>query len=291
MIFKKTVLRADEPEKFSMTRNMREIEGGERGFRHHIHTEFEIALIKSGEGVYNIRGKNYAFSEGDIFIISGNEPHCITYMNPQAEFHLMNVQFEPRFIWSAENSGSDIGLLKVFFERNEIFENRLSADNPATPEIRTLLSEMESEAVGKRYHYELMIQMLLIKTLITLSRSYDYVTNDKPNFGISKQALNGIEHSMLFINENLDIDLTLDDVAKEAGMNRSYFCTVFKRLNGVSPWEYITVKRIEKATELIKTTDDAVLDIACRCGFNNTSNFNRAFKKVTGHVPKHYRRK
>lgn len=290
MIFKKTVIRADEPEKFSMTRSCREIEGGEREFRHHMHSEFEIALIKSGGGIYNIRGKEYKFSQGDIFIISGNEPHCITYMNTDAVFHLMNVQFEPRFIWSSENSGSDVSLLKIFFERNEIFENRLNAENPATEEIRRLLREMEDEAENERHRYALMIKILLIKTLIVLSRSYDYVTNETDRFDISRQALAGIDRSMVYINSNLETALTLDEISREAGMNRSYFCTVFKRLNGISPWEYITIKRVEKAVGLLKTTDETMLEIAGRCGFNNTSNFNRSFKRVTGHIPKHYRK-
>ena len=289
MIFQKTVLRADKPEKFSLTTSKKEIAGGSREFRLHRHAEFEIAMIKSGSGTYNIRGNEYGFSEGDIFIISSNELHCITYMCPDREFHLMNIQFEPRFIWSAENSWSDISLLKIFFERNEIFENRLSRENPATAEVRGLLLEMEREAQEKRQQYELMIRMLLIKALITISRSYDYTKNEKGAFDISEQALGGIEHSILFINRNLENSLTLDEVAREANMNRSYFCTVFKRLNGMSPWEYITIKRIEKAVDLLKTTDSTMIEIAGMCGFNNTSNFNRAFKKVTGRIPKHYR--
>ena len=156
--------------------------------------------------------------------------------------------------------------------------------------MRELLLEMEREAQEKRQQYELMIRMLLIKALITISRSYDYTKTEKSAFDISEQALGGIEHSILFINRNLENSLTLDEVAREANMNRSYFCTVFKRLNGMSPWEYITIKRIEKAVDLLKTTDSTMIEIAGMCGFNNTSNFNRAFKKVTGRIPKHYRK-
>ena len=159
-----------------------------------------------------------------------------------------------------------------------------------TREEEERVAKEKREAQEKRQQYELMIRMLLIKALITISRSYDYTKNEKGAFEISEQALGGIEHAILFINRNLENSLTLDEVAREANMNRSYFCTVFKRLNGMSPWEYITIKRIEKAVDLLKTTDSTMIEIAGMCGFNNTSNFNRAFKKVTGRIPKHYRK-
>lgn len=72
-------------------------------------------------------------------------------------------------------------------------------------------------------------------------------------------------------------------------MSRTYFCTVFKKLNGISPWDYITIKRIEKSIGLIKNEDMSMLEVACACGFNNSTNFNRSFKKVTGKTPGEYR--
>ena len=291
MLFKKTVLRAEGGNKILFFQSSDTIPGGKRDFRYHRHTEFEIALIKSGSGIYTIRGKEYKFSEGDIFIISSNELHCITRMNTDKTFHLMNIQFEPRFIWSADNTWFDSDFLKIFFERKEIFENKLSSLNPATKDIRQLLFEMEAEAKEHKEQSELVIKLLLIKLLVTIMRNYDYVKNSNIHFDFKEQSLQSIEKSIIYINENLENNLTLDELAKKANMNRTYFCTIFKKLNGISPWEYITIKRIEKAVGYIKDTDFTMMEIACMCGFNNTANFNRAFKKVTGKVPGDYRNK
>ena len=106
---------------------------------------------------------------------------------------------------------------------------------------------------------------------------------------MSEKSLQSLESAMNYINDNLETNFTLDMLAKGASMNRSYFCTIFKKMNGISPWDYITIKRIEKSVELLKTTDCTMLEIACKCGFNNTANFNRAFKKVTGRVPRSYK--
>ena len=56
-------------------------------------------------------------------------------------------------------------------------------------------------------------------------------------------------------------------------------------MNSVSVWEYIKIKRVEKAVGLLKTTDLTKLDIAERCGFSSSSNFYKAFKNVTGKTP------
>ena len=58
----------------------------------------------------------------------------------------------------------------------------------------------------------------------------------------------------------------------------------------MSPWDYITVRRIDLARKLLSDSDRNILDIAMMCGFNNTANFNRAFKKVTGKTPKEIRK-
>lgn len=288
MLFYKTVIRADNSNNIQLSRKCTTTVGGKRNLREHRHTEFEIGFLKSGSGCYTIKGKDYSFSAGDIFIISSNELHCITEMNCDEPLHLMNVQFEPRFIWSAENTWFDSNFLKIFFERNEIFENRLSRSNPATDAVRNILLEMETEAENQQPQYALMVKLLIIKMLVTIMRNYDYVKNSDSRFRFSEQSLHGLEHTMNYINNNLENGFTLDALAAEANMNRSYFCTIFKKLNGISPWDYITIKRIEKSIELLKTTDCTMLEIAMRCGFNNTANFNRAFKKVTGRVPGSY---
>ena len=86
------------------------------------------------------------------------------------------------------------------------------------------------------------------------------------------------------------MDITLDSLAEAAHMSRSYYSTIFKKLNGVSVWDYITNQRIDKAEQMLETTDIPVIEISENCGFNNISNFNRAFRKITGGTPRDYRK-
>jgi len=135
-----------------------------------------------------------------------------------------------------------------------------------------------------------MVKVELLKLLVIAIRGYDYVKSGS-SFSVRKQSLHNLEKAMNFIDENLTENISLDSLAKNANMSRTYFCTIFKRLNGISPWDYITIKRIEKAVEMLKTSDITMLELALMHGFNNTANFNRAFKKVTGKVPGDYKKK
>lgn len=97
--------------------------------------------------------------------------------------------------------------------------------------------------------------------------------------------------AMAYIDEQFCTAVSLSDIAA-AGLTPTYFSALFKQLNGTSLWEYITVKRVEKAASLISLPafDGTMLSVASLCGFNNTANFNKAFKKVTGMTPTDFRR-
>ena len=90
---------------------------------------------------------------------------------------------------------------------------------------------------------------------------------------------------MNYIEENLSSDIKLCDLAEFCGMNKTYFCSLFKKYNGISPFEYITIKRVEKAIFLLKNSSRTKFDIATECGFNSMSNFYKAFYSVTGKKP------
>ena len=74
-------------------------------------------------------------------------------------------------------------------------------------------------------------------------------------------------------------------------MSPNYFCSVFRKSAGVTPWDYITSARVELAMRLMEQSpDETLLNIAVRSGFNNTQNFNKMFAKHTGCTPSEYRR-
>ena len=149
--------------------------------------------------------------------------------------------------------------------------------------------EIEDEFIKKDAEYELVIKLKLLNIFVLLTRGYEYT--DNTDYNINEKSLLSVDRAITYINENLSNPLSLDDISHIAGMSRTYFSTIFKKLNGITLWDYITIKRVEKSVELLKSSNSNILDIALECGFNNTANFNKAFKKMTGRIPSDYTRK
>lgn len=261
-----------------------QVDPGRRTFREHHHTAFEIALFLSGNGTYTVRERAYSFQRDDIFLFSTNEVHCITEIESHEPLDIINIHFEPRFIWSEQGGLSNVGLLRVFFDRSPNFENKLPPKNPATAQIKAKILAIEKEFVEKKAEYENMIKILLYQLLIQIIREYDYVAATalkQPE----NEKLHSLNQAMEYIDANLGRDLSLEEIASHANYSKSYFSSQFKKYNGLSPWDYITIRRIEEAIELLKSSDLTKSEIAFRCGFNNTANFYKAFRKVTGKTP------
>lgn len=256
---------------------------GRRSFKEHHHTECELSMFKSGHGIYTVKGNAYEFKSGDIFLFGSNEIHCITEIYSDEPFDLINIHFEPKFLWN--NGGeSALVLLKLFFDRNENFTNRIDRLNPNTEKIRSIIMNMENEFQNKYAGYELEIRLCVYSILLIILRNYNYV-NVNDTALLSNRVLPQLSLAMDYIDANIDKLFSLDDIAKHAMLSKAYFSTLFKKYNGISVWEYITIKRVERAIELLRTTDMTKLNIAHQCGFNSSSNFYKAFRKITGKTP------
>ena len=121
---------------------------GTRPLENHHHTMLEVSLIKRGNGVYTVGNRTYDIREGDIFIFASDEAHCITEVSSE-DMLIMNIHFEPRFIWAPGNGMFDAKYLRVFLDRAPDFSNRLERDTDATREISELMLSMERSSSAR----------------------------------------------------------------------------------------------------------------------------------------------
>ncbi len=256
-------------------------------YRNHAHTELEVSLILAGDGIYKTSRGDIDIHAGDILLFSTNEFHCITDISTP-EMKILNLHIQPSFIWNIGNSYIGNGYLKIFFSPNDSFSNRLPRENPHNESIRGHMETICREFTDARPDYEAAVKAEIISMMILLRREYGMTDEGTQEF-LSAPDYTGIIRAMNYMDKNFTTDISLDEIADEANLSRSYFCTVFRRLNGLTPWDYINIRRINRALELLRTTDANILDIALECGYHNTANFNRIFRSVTGQTPKVYR--
>ena len=89
----------------------------------HHHTAFEITMVLCGSGIYSTKSTEFDFKDGDIFFFSTDEYHWVKTLSTDAEF--INIHFAPRFIWSDNFGISNKELIKIFFSKKRIYQNKI----------------------------------------------------------------------------------------------------------------------------------------------------------------------
>lgn len=258
-----------------------EVEQANRILREHRHINFEIAIVLEGRGVYHTSTGVHPMEAGDIFVFSGNEPHCITKIYPEG-LKLMNLHFNWQF-FSRCCMACD-RYPNLFFAHSKTFCNRLEASR-AQP-LTQLLQHLSQELQQAREQYESAVGAYVNLILVTLSRQYGYYDLQEQTHGAMDKLLQGVR----FIDEHFMEDISLQQIAEKSGITPNYYTKLFHECFHVKLWDYITAKRIDRAKRMLSSSEEwTVLEIATRCGFHNTANFNRAFLKFTGITPSAYR--
>ena len=99
-----------------------------------------------------------------------------------------------------------------------------------------------------------------------------------------------VKKAVGLMESNYHEALSMDSLAANVGLERSYFSVLFKEKTGMSPYQYLTALRIRKARILLRETDTGVARIAEAVGMD-PRNFARLFKEETDETPLQYRQK
>jgi len=98
-----------------------------------------------------------------------------------------------------------------------------------------------------------------------------------------------IFRALVFMNNHFAENITLADVAREAGLSRFHFCRLFRQEAGVLFHEHLTRLRVQHAKTLLADRNRRISEVAYGVGFNDLSHFDRTFRKMVGRSPSEYR--
>jgi AraC family transcriptional regulator len=93
-----------------------------------------------------------------------------------------------------------------------------------------------------------------------------------------------------YIEDNIEGPIRVDEMAKQAELSTSFFSRAFCRSFGMTPYAYITVRRITLAQQMLLTTNERLAHIALACGFSDQAHFSKRFRRKTGQTPGEWRR-
>ena len=260
------------------------VQSGSRPLVRHSHIRFEITLITAGSGIYTVGDKKYAIKPYEIFVFASNEQHCVTEVGKDG-LKMINLHFEPRYLWGRSFDRLSNVNTNFCFQHSPNFENCIPADRAR--QIRGLFTSAAEEFSKKKPEYALQIKSLLNMIIVALIRDFGYF-DGALSAPTDKNRI--IRKATEYIDMHFQENLTLETLAGLSGLTPNYFSSLFSKVSGIKLWDYINSRRIEAAMQLLKNESNLnIIEIASKCGFNNTANFNKAFKKTVGITPGEYR--
>ena len=108
---------------------------------------------------------------------------------------------------------------------------------------------------------------------------------------LSKQDIQYIQQAHTILAENFDKHITIPQLARQTGINEAKLKEGFKELYGQSIHTYLQKLRLQKAQQLLLTTNMSVTDITYDIGYSHVTHFTSLFKKETGLTPTEWRAK
>ena len=108
---------------------------------------------------------------------------------------------------------------------------------------------------------------------------------------LSADTYSKLVSSKLFIDGHFDEVIDLEIIASHVYMSPFHFHRLFTKVYRITPHQYITKKRLEKAKELLKTGQVSIFGICTGVGFESHGSFSVLFKKYNGIAPKSYQTK
>jgi AraC family transcriptional regulator len=157
------------------------------------------------------------------------------------------------------------------------------------PVLKNLMQEMGRQAEQDWPLGGLYADLLAMSLGSQLLRRHavDPLSPQEAKGGLTTQKL---RLALEYINEHLDEDLKVEDIAGVIGQSPFHFAHAFRNHTGYTPYQYLVDQRMTRAQQLLKTTNFPVQDIASLTGFRSAVNFVRAFRQRVGVTPGEWRK-
>lgn len=147
--------------------------------------------------------------------------------------------------------------------------------------IELFLLEAKNLGRNGRVYLEHLLSLIANHYVINYSNYFDLLNNQTSNSKFDHNQLSKVDHY-------IDQQIAIDDLAELLGCSKFYFLREFKKLLGVTPYQYLLTKRLTQAKAMLATPKANIAMTALQLGFNDQSHFTRTFKAQFGLTPGQY---
>lgn len=252
---------------------------------------YRVYLISKGECDICLEEEHLHLCEGDMFLIPKfvrASYWCNSYME---QYYICLIDGEQDTC-----AVSDTMALRKQLKASELDKQlfrRLVEISPgrALPSVfpdeydnrkELLLPSREADGSAAEMEQRGIITYLFAKFL-TLDSFID--------FNLKRASYSRIPYIIQYINDNISSDLSVRELAGILCLSPDYFNKLFHKIMGISPKEYISMKRLDRAKLLLDSTDLPISEVASRIGLPEKSHFSNFFLSRTGLRPGAYRKR
>lgn len=249
----------------------------------HYHSDLEISYVKSGKGLYSIGGEEYEINSGDIVILKSFEHHYISKILSEEPLVNIVLMANPQFIRFANE--------KIYASNISPLLSKKTDGDPYIFRDEAIVKHFESIESLLEEKKELNAVIVKCEVYTLFARVLQFMAKNcgKENCIAVDEISIKINKILSYIDGNILDKLMLDELAEMVGLNATYLSHCFKKHTGISITEYILQNRISLSIKKLQSTKMNIKDIALECGFNNTANFNKAFRTIIGKTPSEIR--
>ena len=234
-------------------------------------THLIIACLR-GQGWVRSRLGERSVESGDLVWFRANQPHSYG-ANDNDPWTIGWVHFtgEEAEAWSK---------LVGFSNEPVAILNHASAEGVAALKIEQIYLMLELGYSAP----ELISASLMLRSALNLAAHA--VRTGGPTRSASERIASVRDH----LRETFAQPHRLEALAKAAGLSVPHFCTLFRKLTGYAPIDFLIRQRVQAACRLLDTTDQSISTVAAEVGYEDPYYFTRCFRRVIGSSPRAYRR-
>ena len=252
----------------------------------HNHNYFQIYYMISGKLTHHLENTKADLTPGDIFILPPNEPH---YIEPDGDVDFYSLSFMPDFFQNIKEANKLVldFLLYLQTEQTRTIAPKVCLSYEDSLFTKTLFARILEEFSGDKIGKSEIIKETLSVMLSLFARVY---FEDNGSALMARENRQLVLHSIEYIKNHFDEDITLNEIIRRSAMSKTNFCAIFNSLTGMPFKEYLNRYRVEQAAALIAAGERTSAAGSC-CGFSDFSTFYRNFKKYTGMSPTEFANK
>ncbi len=235
----------------------------QRSFELHAHEHYELLLFLAGDITYLVEGKHYHPKRGDILIFNIAETHKVI-VNSNMPYERLVIQLDKGLLHSFDSDGS---LTRYFGERKPGEANIIHAESFAD-DFWLKCVERLPNTVQKESEDVICVLFFLLREIAKASK----------NAAEAPEEIPLASRIVRYINAHIAEDITPSGIAERFFISRTALYTLFRESTGSCVHEYINLKRLIMARELL-AAGEAPTEVYLKCGFKDYSTFYRSYKK------------